>query len=113
MSVLMTVFSALSAAPPGNVDPTTGQGAEWGKGAPIGLFVILVMSIAVFFLLRSMTRNMRKVPASFETADESDQSKPDVSKDGDSPSDQVAARMDKPAQHSPNEQAEQEPADRG
>ena len=71
MSVLLTAAMALAAAP-ADVDPTTGRGAEWGKAAPIGLLVLLLMCIAVFFLLRSMTRNMRKVPASFTPPDTTD-----------------------------------------
>ena len=56
--------------PPADVDPITGKGPEWGKAAPIGLLVILLMGIATFFLLRSMTRKINKVPASFDPAAE-------------------------------------------
>ena len=66
MSILMTTFLALTEAPPGNPDPSTGKGPEWGKAAPIGLLVILLLAVATFFLLRSMTRNLKKVPASFD-----------------------------------------------
>jgi len=55
---------------PPDVDPITGKGPEWGKAAPIGLLVILLMGIATFFLLRSMTRKIKNVPASFDPADE-------------------------------------------
>jgi len=48
------------------IDPTTGHGPEWGKAAPIGLLVIVLMGIAVYFLLKSMNRNLKKVPASFD-----------------------------------------------
>ena len=65
MSLLMTAVHALAAAPPADIDPTTGKGAEFGKAAPVGLLVILLMCVATFFLLRSMNRNMRKVPKSF------------------------------------------------
>ena len=44
------VAAAVLAAPqPGDYDPSTGKGPEWGKAAPIGLLVILLMAIAVFF----------------------------------------------------------------
>ncbi|MGS0685743.1 hypothetical protein ACVBEQ_11475 [Nakamurella sp. GG22] len=65
MSLLMTAMQALAEAPPADIDPTTGKGAEFGKAAPVGLLVILLMCVATFFLLRSMNRNMRKVPKSF------------------------------------------------
>jgi len=65
MSVLATTLLVLAEAPPADIDPTTGKGAEFGKAAPVGLLVILLMCVATFFLLRSMNRNMRKVPKTF------------------------------------------------
>ena len=56
----------LAAPQPGDYDPSTGKGPEWGKAAPIGLLVILLLAIALFFLLRSFTRQLKKVPATFE-----------------------------------------------
>ncbi len=70
MSLLTTAVIALAENPPTDIDPTTGKGAEWGKAAPVGLLIILLLCVAVFFLLRSMTRNMRKVPASFDPPDD-------------------------------------------
>lgn len=46
------------AAPP---TPPPGKGAEWGKAAPIGLLVILLLCVAVWLLLRSMSKHLRKV----------------------------------------------------
>lgn len=40
---------------------------EWGKAAPMGLFVLLAFVVACFFLFRSMNRHIRKVPDSFVT----------------------------------------------
>jgi hypothetical protein len=57
----------LAAPQPGDYDPSTGKGPEWGKAAPIGLLVILLLGVAVFFLLRSFTRQLKKVPASFDS----------------------------------------------
>lgn len=37
-----------------------------GRGSPIGLFVILVLCIAVYFLWRSLNRQLKKVPPTFE-----------------------------------------------
>ena len=56
----------LAAPQPGDYDPSTGKGSEWGKAAPIGLLVILLLGVAVFFLLRSFTRQLKKVPATFD-----------------------------------------------
>lgn len=64
----MTVLTTLTAAylriaddPPVDVDPSTGKGPEWGKASPVGLLVILLLAIATFFLLRSMTRRLKRV----------------------------------------------------
>ena len=60
----------LAQDPPAEVDPTTGKGPEWGKAAPIGLLIVLLMGIALYFLIKSMNKNLRKVPSSFETNDD-------------------------------------------
>jgi len=61
----------LAAPQPGDYDPSTGKGPEWGKAAPIGLLVILLLGVAVFFLLRSFTRQLKKVPATFDARTDS------------------------------------------
>lgn len=63
-------IALLADDPPVEIDPTTGRGPEWGKAAPIGLLIILLMGIALYFLIKSMNKNLRKVPSSFETADD-------------------------------------------
>lgn len=47
-------------------DIPSGKGPEWGKAAPIGLLIILLLGIAVFFLVKSMNRNLKRVPPSFD-----------------------------------------------
>ena len=37
-----------------------------GKGSPIGLFVVLLLCVAVYFLYRSMSKHLRRVPPSFD-----------------------------------------------
>lgn len=59
-----------AAVPPGDSDPASGQGPEWGKAAPIGLLVWLLLGLALFLLIKSLNRNLRKVPASFEPDEE-------------------------------------------
>jgi hypothetical protein len=64
--IVSAVIAMADTTPPSDIDPVTGKGPEWGKAAPIGLLVILLMGIATFFLLRSMTRKIKSVPASFD-----------------------------------------------
>ena len=40
--------------------------SDTGKGSPIGLFVVLVLIVAVYFLYRSMSRHIKRVPDSFD-----------------------------------------------
>ena len=57
---------AITAAPPGR-PPGGGKGEEFGKSSPVGLLVIVLLAIAVVLLIRSMTKHLKKVPASFES----------------------------------------------
>ena len=53
----------------GQSDPPSGQngtGAEFGKSAPIGLVIILILLVALILLIRSMNRHVRKMPDSFD-----------------------------------------------
>lgn len=58
-------LGAWVAAQPGDPDPSSGHGPEWGKAAPAGLLIWLFMGVALFFLIRSMNRHMKRVPKSF------------------------------------------------
>jgi hypothetical protein len=49
-----------------NPEPPPDKGEEFGKASPIGLVVILLLLIATVFLIRSMTKHLRRVPASFD-----------------------------------------------
>jgi hypothetical protein len=40
--------------------------SDFGAGF-IGFMVVVVLGVVCFFLFKSMTRHMRKVPASFDT----------------------------------------------
>jgi hypothetical protein len=71
----VTVLVDLGAGPVGqgialvlaqNPEPPADKGEEFGKASPIGLVVILVLLIATVFLVRSMTKHLRRVPASFD-----------------------------------------------
>jgi hypothetical protein len=41
-----------------------------GKAGPMGLLLIVVLFIAVVLLVRSMTRHLKRVPNSFDPADQ-------------------------------------------
>lgn len=90
----MTAVRFLAGAAP--VDPTTGKGPEWGKAAPIALLIVLLMGIALFLLIKSMNRQLKRVPSDFmrggapALADPADQSNPADQSDPAAPSAAVA-----------------------
>jgi hypothetical protein len=51
--------------------PPPGEGPEFGKASPVALVVIVLLGIATVFLIRSMTKHLRRVPASFDDPAES------------------------------------------
>ncbi|MHA6780356.1 hypothetical protein ACVGOW_05050 [Pseudonocardia saturnea] len=50
----------------GGAEPPPGQ-PEFGKASPVALVVILMLGLATALLIVSMTRHLKKVPASFDT----------------------------------------------
>jgi hypothetical protein len=50
--------------------PPPGKGPEFGKASPIGLVVILLLALATVFLIRSMSKRIRRLPASFDPPEE-------------------------------------------
>jgi hypothetical protein len=69
--------TAMVAQPPPVPDDPGGRGEDFGKSSPVGLLVLLVFLIAVVFLARSMTKHLKRVPASFDPPEEqADQEKP-------------------------------------
>jgi hypothetical protein len=50
--------------------PPPGQGEEFGKASPVGLVVILLLAVATVFLIRSMSKRIRRLPASFDPPSE-------------------------------------------
>ena len=42
------------------------HGPDFGKASPVGLLVIVLLVIATVFLVRSMNRQLKKVPKSFD-----------------------------------------------
>ncbi len=64
------------AAGPTTSNPPGGQGQEFGSSGPVALILIIVLFIAVAFLIRSMTKHLKRVPASFDPPDTTDQDEP-------------------------------------
>jgi hypothetical protein len=58
-----TVALVLAQAPPG-------KGEEFGEASPIALVVIVLLGLATVVLIRSMTRRLKKLPASFDRSDD-------------------------------------------
>jgi hypothetical protein len=64
MSVYAGTVAVVLASPSSN-DPG-GQGPDFGKSSPLGLLLLILFFVAVAFLGRSMTKHLRRVPASFD-----------------------------------------------
>jgi hypothetical protein len=62
-----------------------GQGEDFGKSSPVGLLVLLLFLIAVAFLVRSMSKHLKRVPASFDNDGQApDTRDPGGARDGES-----------------------------
>jgi hypothetical protein len=48
------------------------EGAEFGKASPVGLVVVVLLLLATGVLIRSMTKRIRRLPASFDDDDSRD-----------------------------------------
>ena len=58
------------AVPVQNPTPPPGQGEEFGKASPVALVVILTLALVTILLIRGMSKRIRRLPASFEPAEE-------------------------------------------
>lgn len=54
------VFTVIADGAPRNTGP------DFGKASPLGLLVIVLLVISTLLLLRSMNRQLKKVPESFD-----------------------------------------------
>ncbi|KUI47383.1 hypothetical protein AU198_23490 [Mycobacterium sp. GA-1199] len=50
-------------------DPPRDTGPDFGKASPLGLLIVVLLLIGTFLLVRSMNRQLRKVPESFDPQD--------------------------------------------
>lgn len=72
--------------------------SDSGKGSPIGLFVVLLLVIAVFLLYRSMTGHLRRLPEKFPGAGNSaDEASPPVGEAGTADTDPAGGGSGSPA----------------
>ncbi|MFD1050883.1 hypothetical protein ACFQ1S_37820, partial [Kibdelosporangium lantanae] len=61
-----TAMVGIAQPPPPGPDDPGGRGEDFGKSSPLGLLVLLAFLIAVVFLARSMSKHLKRVPASFD-----------------------------------------------
>ena len=68
LAVWWTLLPVTAPVPPPGAPgaPGTERGEEFGKTSPIALVVILLLGLATVLLIRSMTKRLRNVPASFD-----------------------------------------------
>ncbi|RZQ63548.1 hypothetical protein [Amycolatopsis suaedae] len=92
----VTTVAVVLAQQPGSGD-NGGQGEDFGKSSPVGLLVLILFLIAVAFLVRSMTKHLKRVPASFD----SEEPKPEQEAE--------TGKADDPAPAAETEPAEAEP----
>ena len=57
------------------------EGAEFGKASPVGLVVVVLLLLATVVLIRSMTKRIRRLPASFDDDDDSRDAQPEAGAD--------------------------------
>lgn len=74
-----TVPMVLTQPTPPPTEPG-GRGEDFGKSSPLGLLVLILFFVAVAFLVRSMTKHLKRVPASFDKpgGDEKPDADPDT-----------------------------------
>ncbi|SON61093.1 hypothetical protein MSIMFI_02598 [Mycobacterium simulans] len=72
------------------------NGPDFGKASPVGLLVVVLLVIATLFLLRSMNRQLKKVPESF------DRQHPEPDQAADEGTDAVGATDQVPPDTEPN-----------
>ncbi|MFD0206596.1 hypothetical protein [Saccharothrix carnea] len=71
-----TTAIVLAQQPPSTDKDPGGQQEDFGKSSPLGLLILVLFFIAVFFLVKSMNKHLKKLPASFDQPDT--EAKPDA-----------------------------------
>jgi hypothetical protein len=62
----LTIQEAAAYLAQGAANSPGNQGEDFGKSSPMALLLVIVFAIAVVFLIRSMTRHLKKVPTTFD-----------------------------------------------
>lgn len=62
--------TALVLAQPSTSNDPGGQKEDFGKSSPLGLLLLVLFFVAVIFLVRSMNKHLKRVPASFDPPEE-------------------------------------------
>jgi Na+-transporting methylmalonyl-CoA/oxaloacetate decarboxylase gamma subunit len=75
MTSLVAAQLFLAAGGTGNNQPG-GQGQEFGSAGPVALIVLIVLFIGVGFLIRSMSKHLKKVPATFDPEEQAEATDP-------------------------------------
>ncbi|GAA1896090.1 hypothetical protein LX12_001632 [Williamsia serinedens] len=65
----MIAAGVIASAPVVDVLARDADGPEFGKASPLGLLIVLVLLVATVFLIRSMSRHLKKLPADFDRDD--------------------------------------------
>ncbi|MER5268461.1 hypothetical protein ABTZ99_40855 [Actinosynnema sp. NPDC002837] len=72
-----TTAVVLAQQPSTDKDPG-GQQEDFGKSSPLGLLVLVLFFIAVVFLVKSMSKHLKKLPASFDEPESGAKSEPEA-----------------------------------
>ncbi|MGH3585441.1 MAG: hypothetical protein ACRDQ0_03870 [Pseudonocardia sp.] len=67
--VPVPVVHTVAVVPVQNPEPPPGQGEEFGKASPVALVVIIALALVTILLIRSMTKRIRRLPATFDRGD--------------------------------------------
>jgi hypothetical protein len=86
-------------------DSPHNHGPDFGKASPVGLLIIVLLVIATLLLLRSMNRQLRKVPESF------DQKHPEPDQAADEGTDTVGENPEQPPGHADGSEPAPGPGD--
>ncbi len=57
-------------------------GPDFGKASPVGLLIVVLLLIAVFALVWSMNKHLKRLPKSFDDAESADGDTPDAENPG-------------------------------
>lgn len=77
--------------------PSTPTGPEFGKASPIGLVLILILLIGTVLLIRSMNKQLGKLPESFEPEH------PELDQEADEGTDRGGPRRPRPDKYKPSD----------